>query len=311
MKDQMFSNTQIGLTGQNTYYTGNYDDLTKIVGSLEAARQAAGLGATVSQQTLDNFDANPARNEYQGVQLQLNRRMAKNYAWYNNLSWSETDTTGAGDWWNNTNSSYGENLEVEIDQAAIDQCVASQDSRTDPRVGECMALGQFVGVDMPASIVNRRGPNHAADRKFIFNSFGFKNFFFGNNGNMSFTLGGHFTYQTGTPWHRSEGVSAINLDGIIGGAGDEWPGTAEDGIGLNLTPDGANGQRTSDEYTINLSGAFGHPLGSRMRGELRVEVLNVTDQQKRRDWDGRGEVYPVRRFFQRPRQARVNYKVSF
>ena len=57
---------------------------------------------------------------------------------------------------------------------------------------------------------------------------------------------------------------------------------------------------------------MGLPMGYRdVRGELRVEVLNATNQQRRRDWDGRGEVYPVRRFFQRPRTVRANIKFRF
>jgi len=318
LKDMMFSNTQLDHLGRNIFLTGNYKNLTSIVGALEDARQAAGFPETVSQQNLDAFDANPARNSYQGLQLQVNRRLANNWAVYNNIAWAETDTTGAGAWWNNTNSSYGENLQVEIVQGHIDDCVADQANRTDPRVGECLDLGQFIGVGMPASIVNRRGPNHAYDREIVFNSFGFKNWFFGKNGKQSFTLGGHLTYQTGTPWHRSEGVSAIqSIDQILDGVGDGFPGTANDGIALHLSPDGANGQRTNDEYTLNLTGAWGFPLGGKriggesVRVEFRVEVLNVTDQQRRRDWDGRGEVYPVRRYFQRPRQVRGNIKISF
>ena len=107
-------------------------------------------------------------------------------------------------------------------------------------------------------------------------------------------------------------MSAISLDDVLAGGGDGFPGTGNDGIGLNLTTDGEGGRRTSDEYTLNLTGAYGFPLGgNRLRGEVRVEVLNITDQQRRRDWDGRGEVYPVRRYFQRPRQVRANFKISF
>ena len=290
--------------------TGNYKNLTSIVGALEEARQEAGFPELVTQAHLDAFDANPARNSYRGAQIQLNRRMAKNWALFNNISFAETDTTGAGAWWNNTNSSYGENLEVVLEQSHIDQCVAEQATRTDPQVGGCQGLSQYIG--QTASTINRRGPNHAYDREVIFNSFGFKNWFFGANGSQTFTLGGHFTYQTGTPWHRSEGVSAVSIDGILASGGDGFPGTANDGIGLNLTADGEGGRRTNDEYTLNLSTTYGFPLGgNRVRGEVRVEVLNVTDQQKRRDWDGRGEVYPVRRYFQRPRQLRASFKVSF
>ena len=157
----------------------------------------------------------------------------------------------------------------------------------------------------------------------IFNSFGFKTW---NLGNHNLTLGGHLTFQTGTPWHRSEGVSVVGRDP------QNSRGIPNAGIGLNLLPDGtafttscpdgivctggATGVsydgRTADEYTLNLSGSYNFPLGKdRLRGEFRVEVLNITDQQRQRDFDGRGEVYPVRRYFQRPRQVRASFKVSF
>ncbi len=48
-----------------------------------------------------------------------------------------------------------------------------------------------------------------------------------------------------------------------------------------------------------------------VRGELRVEVLNATNQQRRRSWGGDGQVYPIRRLFQRPRQIRANIKFRF
>ncbi len=48
-----------------------------------------------------------------------------------------------------------------------------------------------------------------------------------------------------------------------------------------------------------------------VRRELRVDVLNVTNQQRRRSWGGDGQVYPVRRFFQRPRQVRASMKFRF
>ncbi len=48
-----------------------------------------------------------------------------------------------------------------------------------------------------------------------------------------------------------------------------------------------------------------------VRGQLRVEVLNATNQQRRRSWNSQGEVLPVRRFFQRPRQVKANISFRF
>jgi len=93
---------------------------------------------------------------------------------------------------------------------------------------------------------------------------------------------------------------------------DQRPGTANTGVGFPLHPLGTEARRTADEYTVNLSGAWGFPMGfGETRGELRVEVLNATNQQRRRSWNSAGEVLPVRRFFQRPRQIRANIKFRF
>ncbi len=305
--DLMFSNTQIDQQGRNIFITANYKNLPEITRAMANAREAAGIDRLIDDATIDAIE--PARNQYRGLQVQLNRRFQNGWSLYNNISWSETDTTGAGDWWNNTNSSYGENITAVLDETMILNCDASQAvpdrvtgrARTLPV--DCNdALGSFLG--QPVSTINRRGPNHAYDRSIIYNSFGFKTWTFGK---QNFTLGGHFTYQTGTPWARNEGISIVNID-----PNDPKGGTANDGVSLQLYQNGRRGGRTQDEYTINLSTAYGFPTGYKaVRGEIRVEVLNLTDQQRRRDWDGRGEVFPARRFFQRPRQVRASIKFGF
>ena len=55
--------------------------------------------------------------EYQALQFQINRRFANGWAVYNNLTLSKLETTGSGAWWNNTSSSYGEDLGVVLTQA--------------------------------------------------------------------------------------------------------------------------------------------------------------------------------------------------
>ena len=60
--------------------------------------------------------------EYQALQFQINRRFANGWAVYNNLTLSKLETTGSGAWWNNTSSSYGEDLGVLLTQGMIDDC---------------------------------------------------------------------------------------------------------------------------------------------------------------------------------------------
>ena len=307
MQDMMFSNTQLDHKGRNIFMTGNYHNLAEIVTNAADAREARGIERGLNDEALALAD--PARNSYRGLQIQLNRRFADGWALYNNVSWSETDTTGAGAWWNNTNSTYLENLSAVLTQEHIDLCDAGQlvpdrrTGRTELFPVDCnAALSKWLGY--PVSMVNRRGLNSAYDRTWIYNSFGFKTW---RLGNQDLTLSGHLSFQTGTPWTRSEGVSIVDID-----PNEPKGGTPNDSVSYNLHAPGTQGRFTSDEYTVNLSGAWGFPLGYRdTRAELRVEVLNATNQQRRRSWGGDGQVYPVRRFFQRPRQLRASLKFRF
>ena len=338
MQDMMFSNYQLDHRGRAIGITDNYHDLVKIVLAFDDARaqrwaeagfDEADRPSAVNRDAL--ADADPAKNSYRGLQVQLNRRFADGWALYNNVAWSETDTTGGGVWWNNTDSGYLELVHVNLTEDAIEQCQNSQ-TIPDRRTGrtrtypeDCYArLTDFIG--QPASMINQRGANGVSDRTWIYNSFGFKTW---RLGNQDLTLGGHLTFQTGTPWARSEGAGISAQKACAPDArptglatcppitpsdptSDARPGTANGGVGVRLHPLGSEGRRTSDEYTLNLTGAWGFPMGYReVRGELRVEMLNVTNQQRRRRWDGQGEVYPVRRYFQRPRQIRANIKFRF
>ncbi|MEE2778438.1 MAG: TonB-dependent receptor [Acidobacteriota bacterium] len=310
LKNMMMSNTQLGLGGQQFYLTANYKDVPDILRSIEDARLANGIAPQLSQAALDNFPE--GKKEYKALQVQFNRRLANGWALYNNISWSETETTGSGAWWNNTNSNYAEDFQVVLDQGMIDTCTAQQANRTLPI--DCQTtFGQFIG--QPVSTINRFGKDINNDRPIIFNSFGYKTW---QAGKQDFTLGGHFTYQSGLPWVRFESVS--NTGSILSG-GNRGNSTVE----LRTAPAGDHGTRHVDEYTINLSGAWGFPLGKEgLRGEFRVEVLNVTDQQRLRNLNfgrqsgqdsssiaGRGTPWPARRVWQRPRQVRANVTVRF
>jgi hypothetical protein len=190
----------------------------------------------------------------------------------------------------------------------IAQCQAAQPARSNPV--DCVGkLTPFLG--QPVSTINRLGPDNNTDRPVIFNSFGFKRFEFGK---QDVTVGGHLSFQTGLPWVREESLPTSFLTG--GNA-------ASDSVLVLIDPFGAEGRRTPDTYTLNMSAAWGFPLGYKaLRGELRVESINVTNEQElvllefgrlsgRPGEAGLGDAYPTRRSFQRPRQVRANFTVRF
>ncbi len=160
----------------------------------------------------------------------------------------------------------------------------------------------------------------------IYNSFGFKTW---RIGNQDLTVGGHITFQTGTPWARSEGAGISAQKTCAPGARpaglrtcppitpsdpttDARPGTANGGVGVRLHPFGAEGRRTSDEYTINLSGAWGFPWAI---GKCVANSGSRCSTRPTSSAAGAGTVrarsYPVRRYYQRPRQMRASIKFRF
>jgi len=309
LKDMMLSNTQLGLDSQQFYLTANYKDLPDILGKIEAARVANGQPPAISQATLDNFLE--GKKEYNALQIQFNRRYDGGWAMYNNISWSETLTSGSGAWWNNTNSNYAEDFHIVLTQDLINTCQGQQVGRTLPI--DCQAeFGEFLG--QPVSTINRYGHDINNDRPIIWNSFGYKTW---RIGKQDLTLGGHFTFQSGLPWIRFETVASP-----VVGTGSGNRGNSD--IELRVAPPGEDGRRHTSEYTLNLSAAWGFPVKNQVRGEFRIEVLNATDQQRLRNLNfgrqsgldsssiaGRGTPWPARRVFQRPRQVRANVSIRF
>jgi len=74
-----------------------------------------------------------------------------------------------------------------------------------------------------------------------------------------------------------------------------------------------NGERRLDSfYDLNLTVAWGFPIsGDRVKGNLRIEGTNVTNEQDQINTNLYGEVLPVRREFQRPSTYRAMLGVSF
>ena len=80
-------------------------------------------------------------------------------------------------------------------------------------------------------------------------------------------------------------MSIVNVDPF-----DPKPGTANDGVSLALHERGRKGRREEDSYVLNLSVSYGFPLPAKgLRGELRVEAVNVTNQQEVMEHDELGE----------------------
>jgi hypothetical protein len=133
------------------------------------------------------------------------------------------------------------------------------------------------------------------DRPYIWKTFGFKQWDIGKH---SVNFGGLFTYQDGAAWGRGEEVAAAS---------------AENPTGEVYVPLEANGDRRLDPFfDLNLTVAWGFPIyQDRVRGNLRLEGTNVTNEQDQINTNLYGEPLPVRREFQRPSTYRAMLGISF
>jgi hypothetical protein len=291
--DVIMNTTQRDHLGQTFALSANAGDMPAIWRAL----------GQVPESLIDGFEQ-PFK-EYQAAQLQINRRFADGWALYNNLTLSKLETTGSGAWWNNTSSTYGEDLGQVLTQASIDDCQAQQVGRTIPL--DCQALlGPFLGT--PLSTINRAGRDglgggigsgdgsfgSGVDRPFIWKTFGYKLW---NVGAHTVSFGGLLTIQDGIAWGRGEVVDAPSVNNQL------------QTVWVPLEPNGS--RRLGSFYDLNLTGAWGFPLAGEVRGEWRVEVTNVTDEQEQINVTTYGEPQRVRRDFQRPRQVRTLLTVSF
>ena len=244
--------------------------------------------------------------EYTALQLQLNRRFAKGWAVYNNLTAGKLETTGSGSWSNNTSSSYGEDFGVVLNEGMINDCQADQVTRSVPV--DCVALlTPFLG--QPVSTINRAGRDgiggglgagdgfygSGVDRPYIWKTFGFKQFALGRH---TLNLGGLLIVQDGVSWGRGEGAAAPTADDPLAG------------VFFLLEK---NGERRLDGfYDLNLTAAWGFPIrGDRVKGNLRIEGTNVTNEQEQIGVGSSGEPLRVRRDYQRPSTYRAMFGVSF
>ena len=163
----------------------------------------------------------------------------------------------------------------------------------------------------PVSTINRDGRDglgggtgagdgfygSGVDRPYIWKTFGFKQWDLGRH---TLNLGGLLT----DPGRRRVGSwragrRADSADNPIGY------------VSTSRSRRTANGVSTAF-YDLNLTLAWGFPIaGDRVKGNLRIEGTNVTNEQDQINTNLYGEPLRVRREFQRPSTYRAMFGVSF
>jgi hypothetical protein len=257
--------------------------------------------------------------EYTALQLQLNRQFGNGFAVYNNLTLAKLETTGSGAWWDNSSSAYGEDLGQVLQQSTIDACINFQQGLNAAGTARAWAEPRSVPVDCQAllgphlgqslSTINRAGRDglqggvgsggeshqgSGVDREYIWKTFGFKQW---NLGKQTFNLGGLLTIQGGVAWGRAENLPAPSVNDVL------------NDVYVPLEKNGT--RRLGGFYDLNLSAAWGFPIRGEVRGELRLEGTNVTNEQDQINVGLYGEPMRVRREFQRPRQVRSLLSIHF
>jgi hypothetical protein len=258
----------------------------------------------VPESVIDAFE-DPFK-EYTAAQFQLNRQFSNGFAVYNNLTIAKLETTGAGAWWDNTSSAYGEDLGQVLTQSSINACVALQATRSvpvdcvallTPHLGESLSTINRAGRDGLQGGVGSGAESHqgsGVDREYIWKTFGFKTW---NVGKQTLTLGGLLTIQDGVAWGRAENLPAPSVNDVL------------NDVYVPLEPNGT--RRLDGFYDLNMSFAWGFPIHGQVRGEVRVEGTNVTNQQEQINVGLYGEPMRVRRDFQRPMQLRSMLSLHF
>ncbi|HVS63097.1 MAG TPA: TonB-dependent receptor, partial [Thermoanaerobaculia bacterium] len=110
------------------HLTANHEDYPAIMNAVREAASPAIQPRLAQADALALYEE-PSR-DYRALQMQVNRRFSGNWALYSNVTWSEAGGSSHGDVFNNTNDSYGEQLEQVLTQDDIDDCVDDQLNRT-------------------------------------------------------------------------------------------------------------------------------------------------------------------------------------
>jgi hypothetical protein len=292
------STRQRGPSGEIFFLTdqlSDYPETLRALGFVNRVAASPGGSVELAERILANFE--DGYREYQGAQLQLNRRFRNNWSWYNNVTFADSEGNTQGDsFFNNTNDEYGRNLDVFVTEATVTACNTNNLSAAVP--ADCNAMRDHIGE--PISTVFNGGPL-AVDRDFIFKSYGFKSFPIGKH---AINIGGFFNYAAGEVWSRTGTVTAP-----FAGSSTGLTEAFNDPLGINFEPE--NSRRLDDYWWINTSVAWLFPLGSTVKGQLRLESTNITDEQDMISVEGTGFPRNSRREFQRPTQHRFVFNVSF
>lgn len=289
--------------------TENYKDYEEVLGAI-------GL---VDSESLANFDE--GRRTYRSLQLQLNRSFRNDWALYNNLTLADAKGHFWGGLFDNTNSDYGRNLDVGLTQGHIDSCMGGQTVTQggQPVIGadgspivrpypvDCeAALSGFLGV--PVSTINRYG-TVGENNEVTWNSYGFKVWNLGGSG-QRLTVGGSFSWRSGKPWQRQAGAGLGSCGSTFDGC-DPVQAAISSGTALYLEPRGTRDPFNAN-WNVNLQLNWEFPIRGDLRGSLRLEGRNVTDNQESLRWTSQGEVNTSRYIgWQAPRRFALSATFSF
>jgi hypothetical protein len=163
----------------------------------------------------------------------------------------------------------------------------------------CAETGEYIDVvnpdtGVPWSLENKDGPL-PTDRPHVFKLRGMYRLPLGRG--HSLNLGGFFFLNSGQPWNRIEVIS------ILGG---------RDTLAHFVEPRGS--QRTPDIKQLSLNLEWQFPIAKRLEAGLKVDVINVTDEQELVGTQGlslTGEPTLVSLNYQKPRYIRLMARLTF
>jgi hypothetical protein len=272
----------------------DYADTLRALGFVDRVAATPGGSRELGEQILANFE--DGYREYQGLQLQMNRRYRNGWSWYNNVTFADSEANTQGDsFFNNTNDEYGRNLDTFVTPALVASCETNNAASSVQ--ANCNDLLNHLGE--PVSTLYNGGPL-AVDRDFIFKSYGFKSFPLGKH---AINVGGFFNWVAGQVWSLQGSVVPPSTGSATG--------SIENFDAITVLFEQENRRRLDDYWWVNTSVAWLFPLGGNVNGQLRVESTNVTNEQDLISVGGTGFPRNSRREFQRPTQHRFIFNVSF